>query len=277
MKLIVILTLMISIVGCNKSEEGTKGSFAQPPKLAQCAKDTDCKGDRICENGTCTNPQTANPGSVTSNSAPVTQQSNTKLSQIFSPKMLSANIEYLEKITGPARQTIGSSRIYEVEGCDIAAFVLNGSVGTLKMDLNTKCTFDLNAFINVSPNHFPSVNSMTIGQFDELTGNQGQLLSDCIYMCGNAVDPTVSDYWEGPHSDQFIEVLAEVTLVDDTAINASMAWQNIMEKGEGEDWVISTKFNCQKTKYDAPGHKFFKDVKLSAITIGYGLDVPHCS
>lgn len=261
---------MISIVGCNKSEEGTKADFAQSPKLAQCAKDTDCKGDRICDNGVCANPTSIKPTSST-------QQNSTKLARIFNPKMLSANIEYLEQITGPARQTIMKSRTYDVDGCEVTAVVVNGTVGSLKLDLNPKCTFDLNAFVNVSPDLFPPANLMTIGQFDALTNSQGQLLSDCIYMCGNAVEPTVSDYWEGPHADQFIEVRAEVTLVDDAAINASIAWQNIMEKGEGEDWVINTKFNCQKTKYDAPGHTLFKDVKLSSMTIGYGLDVPHCS
>ena len=276
MKLIVILAFMLSIVGCNKSEEGAKAVDVQSQHLAQCTKDTDCKGDRICDNGACTNPKTESI--VTNvNQTKLTEQNSSKLSRIFSPKMLSANIEYLEQITGPARQTIVNSKTYDVDGCDITVGVVNGTVGSLKLDLNPKCTFDLNAFVNVAPDRFPTANVMTIGEFDSLTNNQGHLRSDCIYMCGNAVDPTVSDYWEGPHADQFIEVRAEVTLVDDAAINASIAWKNIMEKGEGEDWVINTKFNCQKTKYDDSGHKLFKDVKLSAITIGYGLEVPHCS
>lgn len=275
MKLIVIFALILTIAGCNKSEEGPNANTVPSPKLAQCAKDTDCKGDRICEKGACTNPQTVNNG-TSANQTALAQQSSTKLSRIFSPKMLSANIEYLEQITGPARQTIMNSKTYDVDGCDVTAVVANGTIGSLRLDLNQKCTFDLNAFVNVTPGRFPSANVMTIGEFDSLTNNQGQLRSDCIYMCGNAVEPTVSDFWEGPHADQFIEVRAEVTLVDDAAINASIAWKNIMEKGEGEDWVINTKFNCQKTKYDDSGHKLFKDVKLSAITIGYGLEVPHC-
>ena len=101
MKLIVIFALILTIVGCNKSEEGPNANTVPSPKLAQCAKDTDCKGDRICEKGACTNPQTVNNG-TSANQTALAQQSSTKLSRIFSPKMLSANIEYLEQITGKA-------------------------------------------------------------------------------------------------------------------------------------------------------------------------------
>lgn len=47
--------LMLSLAACDKPAEST-GQTNQ--EAAQCAKDTDCKGERICESGQCVNPNT---------------------------------------------------------------------------------------------------------------------------------------------------------------------------------------------------------------------------
>jgi len=49
--IVALLALIIS--GCDKPKEET-AQTNQPP--AMCAKDTDCKGDRICESGQCITP-----------------------------------------------------------------------------------------------------------------------------------------------------------------------------------------------------------------------------
>ncbi|WP_255263390.1 hypothetical protein [Pseudomonas aegrilactucae] len=56
MKLFYALAIAaLALVGCDKQpESSTTGSAT-----AQCHKDTDCKGDRICEAGVCTSPQSA--------------------------------------------------------------------------------------------------------------------------------------------------------------------------------------------------------------------------
>ena len=46
-----------------------------------------------------------------------------------------------------------------------------------------------------------------------------------------------------------------------------------MEAGEGAFWVSERKFNCQRNKYDALAHKAFKNVKITAITVGYVIDM----
>ncbi len=54
MKQIAILALLALIIsGCDKPEEETAQATQSP---AMCAKDTDCKGDRICESGQCISP-----------------------------------------------------------------------------------------------------------------------------------------------------------------------------------------------------------------------------
>jgi len=51
--IVALLALVIS--GCDKPKEETAQATQSP---AMCAKDTDCKGDRICESGQCTSPST---------------------------------------------------------------------------------------------------------------------------------------------------------------------------------------------------------------------------
>ncbi len=45
--------LALSLTGCDKPNESTSQIS---PVSSQCAKDTDCKGERICESGQCVNP-----------------------------------------------------------------------------------------------------------------------------------------------------------------------------------------------------------------------------
>lgn len=61
MKLLLALSLTaLALAGCDKAAEPSS-----PPQAgaapAQCLKDTDCKGDRICDDGKCTSPQAASP------------------------------------------------------------------------------------------------------------------------------------------------------------------------------------------------------------------------
>ncbi len=56
MKQIAIVALLALVIsGCDKPKEETVQVNQSP---AMCAKDTDCKGDRICESGQCTSPAT---------------------------------------------------------------------------------------------------------------------------------------------------------------------------------------------------------------------------
>ncbi len=51
----IALGVSLFLTGCQK-EASTPDTGLPTPSTAQCAKDTDCKGDRICEQGVCTAP-----------------------------------------------------------------------------------------------------------------------------------------------------------------------------------------------------------------------------
>jgi len=58
---ITALALLIAVSACKQpdSAETTSTEVSTTAALAQCGKDTDCKGDRICDSGTCIAPSAA--------------------------------------------------------------------------------------------------------------------------------------------------------------------------------------------------------------------------
>lgn len=63
MTLPLTLALSLSLGACKKSEPAASGANeGLPEPTAQCGKDTDCKGERICQDGKCmAMPATASP------------------------------------------------------------------------------------------------------------------------------------------------------------------------------------------------------------------------
>lgn len=83
-----------------------------------------------------------------------------------------------------------------------------------------------------------------------------------------------------PRSVLSIEVLVEAILVEavqqrSSALGAAEAWRSAMEKAEGEDWVSERRLNCVET-YDDIAQEAFQNVRITAIVIGYELEVPEC-
>ncbi len=61
-----LLIFLLLISGCNKKTD--KDITSTQISTTQCMKDTDCKGDRICEVGVCTSPQSNSTHTVSKNS-----------------------------------------------------------------------------------------------------------------------------------------------------------------------------------------------------------------
>lgn len=70
-----LLVIGTALIGCER-QQPDQGATGMASQSLQCHKDTDCKGDRICERGTCVNQISADPvispqdGSVVTSSAP---------------------------------------------------------------------------------------------------------------------------------------------------------------------------------------------------------------
>lgn len=54
---VALLSCLVSVAACSPSTPSPQADFAgSGAAMAQCMKDTDCKGDRICEQGICAAP-----------------------------------------------------------------------------------------------------------------------------------------------------------------------------------------------------------------------------
>lgn len=196
--------------------------------------------------------------------------SRDKLARIFRYEMLGARIAYLESFVGPAmRINDDKSRQYEVGGCNVTIDSDGTLITGFRLELTPSCTFDVRKIVGLE---LPTANAITFGRFAQ-NAPDSKFLSSCIYLCGNAADPEVQLYWQGPHASNFLEVVVGTQVVSIPAIEATERIRKEMTWGESGDYVLWTKFNCDK-KYDRFAANSLRDVPISFIEIGYHVD-PH--
>lgn len=204
---------------------------------------------------------------------PMLAQAQATVAQVFNGEMLGANLRYFESIAGIARTSSGDVHSYRVQGCEITANAAGGTVNELRLQLSPSCKADLSTFVgDFAP---PAGKPLTFGALNESTASQLEFYADCLYLCGNAYDPSVYALWQGPRAINFTEVLLEAVLIDDDAIGAANRWSEIMVNAKGQDFVTDTRFNCERD-FDVAANREFKTVKVTAVTIGTELNKPGC-
>ena len=197
-------------------------------------------------------------------------QAGKKLDSLFNIDMLNVQIAYLETILGPAKSVVPLGgpekhefREYIVEGCKLYVDANKGNAIKYTLPLTPKCQADLSKIVREPK----STKGLTVGKFQSIHGDMAARAS-CLGICGNAADPVAEFIWEGPHAANFVRIGLGVTLASDAALNAAEKWQRIMEAKEGEDYVISTKFNCTN-KYDSFATNAFKNVAVDSISFDF--------
>lgn len=196
-----------------------------------------------------------------------------KLEQLFQADMLNANLRYFESIAGVARESWGDTHTYNVDGCTLEATAPEGRINSLSIDLNDNCGPSLQSFLgeSYSPDE---MRPLTFGNFAEHTGDF-QFHADCLTGCGNAYDPSVYAFWEGPRAVNFIQLQLEVKLVGDIAIDAANHWEEAISNDRGEEYVMLNRFNCED-HFNPQASAAFHDVAITRMTIGTQLQPPGC-
>ena len=192
-----------------------------------------------------------------------------KVAKVVTPDMIGADLAYLEKFTGPAKNTYDGGKKgeifknYVVDGCNINVNITNNKINNIGIGgLSKKCSFDLNKFI---PMDFPPLHNLTFGKFDAIVSD-GEITADCLGICGNAADPSVFYEWAAPHVYNWYEV--QLISGGDEGVST---WEDAMRKGEGEDWIIERKYDCNREKYNKIAKKALKNAEVGAIQIGFGI------
>lgn len=217
--------------------------------------------------------RTAMAGVLLAACASAQAQSTATLAQVFSDDMIGANLSYFESVAGVARTSFGDEHSYRVEGCDISVNAGGGVVSSMRLQLSPGCSVDLSQDLG---SFAPAASQpLTVGSFARAAGGELDYYADCLQSCGNAADPTFYAYWQGPHAVGFLEVMLEVALVDDAALDAKGRWVADMQKARDEDWMLGTQFNCDHSFNDQAAQHFDK-VAVTALTIGTELHTPGC-
>lgn len=117
-----LLLCIVAISAC--SAESSAPAATTDVSLLQCAKDMDCKGDRICEDGKCVNP--AAPallaGGGSRGATPATASAASAPAQSSGDTAQSALLEALKLKAGTTERMASSGKA-------IQAFIANGAVG----------------------------------------------------------------------------------------------------------------------------------------------------
>ncbi|WP_051258079.1 hypothetical protein [Desulfovibrio cuneatus] len=194
------------------------------------------------------------------------------IEQLFSVQTLNMAIPFLESKIGPAKYVSDSTRSYEVNGCK---FQVEGteSVESIRLELSPQCTFNIEKVMGGSGQVM--AHQLTFGSFHELAGGGIQYMADCFAGCGNAYDPSVYAFYQGPRSLGGIEIKAQGLLVDGGNIKAADRFADYLLQKEGEDWLSKTMINCDR-KYDQEAQEFLRTVKVTAIEMGFQLGKPKC-
>lgn len=198
--------------------------------------------------------------------------SESSLSKIFTSDMIGANVAYFERISGPARNTSLQNgltyNIYKIEGCEVTSIIKGGTVTSIGINkLSKKCTFNLlNIIPNIGDKRPILAHEISFGFIYENLGG-GKYGATCLIACGNAEAPSVYLDVNTPRVYGGYYISASLALLETQAINASIKWSDAMKKTEGEDWIISTKFN-ETLKYNSIAAQAFKNLKITSISIG---------
>ena len=191
------------------------------------------------------------------------------LEKIFTRDTIGSTIAYLEQFTGIPKKVnnYGQQEVreYHIEDCIVNIYGTNNDIRSLELEVSNECTFNISEMMNFDSKYY--AHQLTFDKVYDVLGEYGtKFTSDCLYLCGNAYQP--SDYLEyrGPHVDNWIEVQFST----DGYHEGSSCWEDYMIKHEGEEYVIEMKFNTDK-KYDKIAYQCFKGEKISKIRIGYGI------
>ena len=194
--------------------------------------------------------------------APTGLSREDKLALLFTRS--GGQLSAFEQIAGLPLTVTGNYRSYQVDGCDISAMVDNqNNVTWLRLEVSDYCTFNANTLLGNYK--LPPLGSMTFGEFYDALGG-ASFEASCLDSCGNAADPEVYFHWEGPHSENFLELsVVAVDAGDNTGAIAGL--RNAIETAEGQDYVIGTKFNCDH-KYDTLARQLLGGLRIKAFILG---------
>lgn len=152
-------------------------------------------------------------------------------------EVIGLNPAYLDRRLGVPRESWNDHRVFDVGGCRITYWARSNSVEGFHLEVGPSCQ--------------PIIEGKRIGpqtSFGSILRSKpgGEYFASCLYMCGNAADPTVDLVYGASRATGFISVsyLAEYSEVAD----AMDLWEKSIRRQQGlgeNDWPVdSSLFSC---------------------------------
>lgn len=180
--------------------------------------------------------------------------------------VIGLNPAFVESKLGVAKKKSANALIFDVEGCQVDYGVEGNKIVSAHSDVSGRCQPVIDGR-KVTP-------STTFGS---VAGTYSKLISDCIFSCGNAADPTIDLYTAGYHANGFIDVIYHGGY-SDISSEAMDQWANAIRRQHGvadDDWSNSN-FEWFSCVTDAPldVSKPMRAERVRGVTIGR--DINYC-
>ena len=195
------------------------------------------------------------------------------LSRVLQANAIGATKAFLERSLGLSTYETEYEASYLVDGCNVTLGLNGNSVDSVSIALAPGCRFDMAALAG-SPQPLVIDGVIRFSQFEAFFG-QARYTSPCLAMCGNAYDPYVDAVVQGARVDDFIDIAAQVLFVGDAAVEAASVWRDQLTATAGEEYVLTTQFNCDARHNEIP-RAAFADVTVETIQFGRDLGTRDC-
>lgn len=185
------------------------------------------------------------------------------LEKLMQPDTLGESLMKLDKQIGPAQRVdkFYHTKSYQIEYCTLTISYKEDSIQSLEVQITPQCSFNTGSVIESTKTI--AANKLTLGNVS------GDFYADCLYMCGNAIEPSIYriENFNPPRYANLSNYQVMVTA--NTANTEGLVEQMIKQKGE--DWVRENQFNCHPEKYNELASQLLKNTPVESIAIGYDL------
>lgn len=196
-----------------------------------------------------------------------------KLSRLFRAGSINTTVEYFNKEYGPAKEDLGISRVYDIDGC-IVETSGEKTIESITLHLTPQCTVDMSQFTN----HGTSAYGMTFGDF-ERDDLPLEYEAHCFKgSCGNSLDPWVDGHTMLSRAQDFLEIKVSTKYDGKPRTDFDKAYEKFgkeIEKIRDDEWLATNTDYCGNDISNLIKHNF-SEVSLSTITIGYNLSDEPC-
>ena len=196
------------------------------------------------------------------------------LQALLTVDLLGEEVPYFERQAGPAMKVDETWRTYRIGGCTMDVQPQGTKIIGVPLTLDPNCDVDVSKLV-AGEFKFPPLHTLTFGTFQNAIGSDVMHAADCLSNCGNRESTDIYAVYEGPHSDDELQVIASAGTYGPPNGDIAAAWTKELRKTHGEQWTDARSYNCGANALDLPA--ILEPIQVATLTIGRGMKLPQDS